>query len=74
MPCEDHKMFFFLPHLYPHSHFLFLCLLIFERERERERKNMSGGGAEREGETEDLKWALWAGSSEPDVGLQLMRS
>ena len=41
--------------------------------RERERERESGGGAEREGDTESETGSrLWAVSTEPDVGLELM--
>ena len=44
-------------------------MFIFERETER--PSVSRGGTERE-ETENLKQApSWAGSTEPDVGLEL---
>ena len=37
-----------------------------------ERQSSSGGGAEREGDTESEAGSrLWAGSTEPDVGLEL---
>ena len=40
---------------------------------EGERQSMSGGGAEREGDTEsEVGSRLWAVSTEPDVGLELM--
>ena len=38
----------------------------------RERQSMSGGGSEREGDTESEAGSrLWAGSTEPDAGLEL---
>ena len=37
-----------------------------------ERQSMRGGGAEREGDTESEAGSrLWAGSTEPDAGLEL---
>ena len=48
-------------------------MFIFERERERERQSVSGGGAEREGDTESEGGSrLWAGSTEPDAGLEFI--
>ena len=47
--------------------------LMFVYFWERQRQNVSGGGAEREGDTEsEAGSSLWAISTEPDVGLELM--
>ena len=50
------------------------CLsLMFIFERERERESASRWGAEREGDTESEAGSrLWAGSTEPNAGLQLL--
>ena len=46
---------------------MFIC------ERETERQSMSQGGAEREGDTESEAGSrLWAVSTEPDMGLELV--
>ena len=46
---------------------------IYSFLRFRERQSMSGWGAEREGDTESKAGSrLWAVSTEPDVGLELM--
>ena len=49
--------------------FFFFNIYLFLRQRE----SMNGGGAEREGDTEwEAGSRLWAISSEPDAGLELM--
>ena len=43
------------------------------KKRERNRERMSGGEAEREGDTESEAGSrLWAVSTEPDTGLELI--
>ena len=50
-----------------------MFIYLWERERERERQSMSRGGAEREGDSEsEVGSRLWAVSTEPDTGLELM--
>ena len=51
------------------KNFFNVCLYLTERERQ----NTNGGGAEREGDTDsEVGSRLWAVSTEPDMGLELM--
>ena len=57
--------------------YLFIYFLMFiyfsQRERETERQSASGRGAEREGDTEsEAGFSLWAVSTEPKAGPELM--
>ena len=53
--------------------FMFICERESEWEREKERQSTSGGGAERKGDRESEAGSrLWAVSTEPDAGLELM--
>ena len=58
-------------HLYAHFFQFFKNVYFWKREREKD--SVSGEGAEIEGDTEsEAGSGLWAVSTEPDVGLELM--